>query len=227
MPNEASTFDAWHDDPPAARALRRHLVDRVVALGVHDPRVLACMREVPRHWFVPNHDLEQAYADHPLLIGHEATISQPSLVGIMSEALKLSGTEHVLEIGTGSGYQAAVLCRLAGHVDTIEVVPALAEQARSTLRALGCTNVDVHTGDGWAGWPAGAPYDRVVVTAAPEVLPPALLEQLDDGGLLVVPVGSQENDQRLERWRKAGGALFKQDLGAVRFVPMVHGPQPS
>ncbi|MBX3207643.1 MAG: protein-L-isoaspartate(D-aspartate) O-methyltransferase [Labilithrix sp.] len=214
------------DDPPSARALRRRLVDRFVAPGVHDPRVLMAMREVPRHLFAPEHDLERAYGDHPLWIGHDATISQPSLVGIMSDALALSGREHVLEIGTGSGYQAAVLSRLARHIDTVEVVPELARDAAATLRALGCTNVDVHTGDGWAGWPDLAPYDRVLVTAAPEVLPRALLDQLTDGGLLVVPVGSQARDQRLERWRKLGGALYKQDLGAVRFVPMVHA-EPS
>ncbi|MBX3263179.1 MAG: protein-L-isoaspartate(D-aspartate) O-methyltransferase [Labilithrix sp.] len=224
MPNDAPTRFGTYGDPPSAKALRERLVDRVVALGVHDPRVLAVMREVPRHWFVPEHDLERAYGDHPLAIGHDATISQPSLVALMSEALALSGRERVLEIGTGSGYQAAVLCRLARHVHTVEVVPELARRAASTLRALGCKNVDVHTGDGWAGWPAAAPYDRVVVTAAPEVLPPALLDQLVDGGLLVVPVGSQAHDQRLERWRKVGESLYKQDLGAVRFVPMVHAP---
>jgi protein-L-isoaspartate(D-aspartate) O-methyltransferase len=205
-----------------ARALRKHLVDRFVAAGVRDPRVLAAMREVPRHLFAPEHDLEHAYGDHPLSIGHEATISQPSLVGIMSEALGLSGRERVLEIGTGSGYQTAVLCHLAGHVDTVEVVPELAQQAASMLYALGYTNADVHVGDGWAGWPACAPYDRVIITAAPEVLPPVLLDQLVDGGLLVVPVGSQARDQRLERWRKVGAMLYKHDLGAVRFVPMVH-----
>jgi protein-L-isoaspartate(D-aspartate) O-methyltransferase len=220
-PNEGPS-PAPHD-PPQARALREHLVDRVVALGVHCPRVLGAMREIPRHVFAPDHELERAYADHPLPIGHDATISQPSLVGLMSEALELSGHERVLEVGTGSGYQAAVLSHLARHVDTVEVVPALATRAASTLNALGCTNVEVHTGDGWAGWPAGAPYDRIVVTAAPEVVPHALLDQLADGGLLIVPIGSQSNDQRLERWKKVGGALYKQDLGAVRFVPMVRG----
>jgi protein-L-isoaspartate(D-aspartate) O-methyltransferase len=228
MPNEAPSPTVSRNDPPLARAMRAHLVDRAVALGVRDLRVLRAMREVPRHLFTPQHDLEHAYGDYPLSIGHEATISQPSLVGIMSEALELSGREHVLEIGTGSGYQAAVLCRLAAHVDTVEVVPELAERAASTLYALGYTNVDVHTSDGWRGWPRGAPYDRVVVTAAPEVLPAALLAQLVEGGLLVVPVGSQNKDQRLERWRKARGMLYKQDLGAVRFVPMVHAsPLPS
>lgn len=228
MTIEAMTSD--HDqrlrdaeDPPHARALRHDLVDRTVSRTVHDARVLDVMREVPRHLFAPDErDLERCYGDYPLSIGHEATISQPSVVGIMSEALELTGAERVLEIGTGSGYQAAVLSRLAGHIDTVEVVPDLAEQARNALRRTGCANVDVHLGDGWAGWPAGAPYDRIVVTAAPDVLPAALVKQLADGGLLVVPVGSQDSDQRLERWQKVGASLYRQDLGAVRFVPMVH-----
>lgn len=226
MPNGTRPPAISNDDPPLAREMRERLVDDVVALGVRDPRVLAAMRAVPRHVFVPEHPLERAYGDHPLSIGHDATISQPSLVGIMSEALELSGHERVLEIGTGSGYQAAVLCRLAGEVHTVEVVPELADRASSVLLALGYDNVEVHTADGWLGWPAGAPYDRIVVTAAPEELPSALLEQLADGGSIVAPVGSQATDQRLERWRKADGRYYKQDLGAVRFVPMVHA-EPS
>ena len=222
MNDETHALALSSDDPPRARELRAHLVNDVVALAVRDRRVLAAMHDVPRHLFAPQHDLERAYADHPLTIGHQATISQPSLVGIMSEALELIGSERVLEIGTGSGYQAAVLSRLAAHVDTVEVVHELAEGASRTLSVVGCANVDVHESDGWAGWPRGAPYDRVVVTAAPDVLPPALLGQLADGGLLVVPVGSQAKDQRLERWRKAADSLRKEDLGAVRFVPMVH-----
>ena len=212
---------AAFDDPPLARSLREELV-RIVAQGVRDARVLAAMMEVPRHVFVPDADLVAAYEDHPLSIGYDATISQPSLVGIMSAALELEGTEHVLEIGTGSGYQAAVLSRLAGRVDTVEVVPELAERARETLAALGCSNVAVHLGDGWQGWPAGAPYDRVVVTAAPDVMPTELLAQVRDGGMLLVPVGAQTKDQRLERWLRRGDTFRKQDLGAVRFVPMVH-----
>lgn len=222
MPNAAQSPTPPDADPPAAQARRAHLVDEVVARAVREPRVLAAMRSVPRHLFAPDYDLDQAYGDFPLSIGFEATISQPSVVGLMSEALALTGRERVLEIGTGSGYQAAVLCHLARHVDTVEVVPQLARQARATLHGLGYTNVDVHESDGWAGWPAGAPYDRIVVTAAPDVLPAELLRQLVDGGLLVVPVGSQATDQRLERWRKSGDSLFKRDLGAVRFVPMVH-----
>jgi len=203
-----------------ARARREALVDRV-ARAVGDPRVLAALRTVERHRFVPAVSLEEAYGDHPVPIGHGATISQPTVVGLMSEALELEGNETVLEIGSGSGYQAAVLCQLVREVDSVEVVPELGDRASRILREIGCTNVRVHVGDGWGGWPENAPYDRIVVTAAPEVLPRALVEQLADGGLLVVPVGPQSSDQRLERFRKTDGRLQVEDLGAVRFVPMV------
>ena len=201
--------------------LRATLVE-IVAREVRSARVLDAMRAVPRHVFVPEHSLVDAYSDYPLTIGHEATISQPTVVGMMSEALDLDGTQRVLEVGTGSGYQAAVLSRLAAHVDTIEVVPDLAERALRALAAVGCTNVDVHVGDGWAGLPERAPYDRILVTAAPDRLPESLVAQLAEGGLLVVPVGPQSRDQRLERHRKRDGKLVSDDLGPVRFVPMVH-----
>jgi protein-L-isoaspartate(D-aspartate) O-methyltransferase len=222
MMQDEALHTAESDDPPLARALRDDLVGRVIALAVRDRAVLDAMRVVPRHLFVPGCPLENAYGDHPVSIGFDATISQPSLVGIMSEALALSGHERVLEIGTGSGYQAAVLGRLARHVDTVEVVAELASRAARVLSSIGCTNVDVHTGDGWAGWPERAPYDRIVVTAAPEIVPTALLGQLVDDGLLVLPIGAQTKDQRLERWRKTGAMFLKEDFGAVRFVPMVH-----
>ncbi|MBX3233962.1 MAG: protein-L-isoaspartate(D-aspartate) O-methyltransferase [Labilithrix sp.] len=212
----------FRDREADAAKARAYLVDEIVARVVQDARVLDVMREVPRHRFVPEHSVELAYADHPLSIGWDVTISQPSLVGMMSEALELTGTERVLEIGTGSGYQAAVLCKLAARVDSVEVIPELAQRARTILAEIGCHNVHVHDGDGWLGWPAGAPYDRAVVTAAPETLPRAIVDQLADGGFVIVPVGSQEQDQRLERWLKKDGMLTKQDLGAVRFVPMVH-----
>ena len=210
-------------DEAKARDLRHNLVDGVVARVVNDTRVLDAMRDLPRHRFVPEHPLEQAYGDHPLSIGWNVTISQPSLVGMMSEALLLEGRERVLEIGTGSGYQTALLCRLAHKVDSVEVVPDLAHRARHLLADIGCKNVHIHVGDGWVGWPPHAPYDRIVVTAAPETLPEALAAQLAEGGLLIAPVGSQDHDQRLERWTKTHGRLTKQDLCAVRFVPMVHG----
>lgn len=202
--------------------LREALVG-IVAREVRNPRVLDVMRSVPRHVFVPEHSLAEAYADHPLPIGHGATISQPTVVGMMSEALDLDGTERILEVGTGSGYQAAVLSKLAAHVDTIEVTPELAARAQRALAETACTNVSVHVGDGWAGLPERAPFDRIVVTAAPDRVPEALIAQLAEGGLLVVPVGPQTRDQRLERHYKRNGELHHQDLGAVRFVPMVHG----
>ncbi len=209
-------------DPSSARELRRRLID-VVALEVSDPRVLDAMRTIPRHRFVPDAHLGVAYADRPVPIGNGQTISQPSLVGLMSQSLELGGHERVLEIGTGSGYQTAVLSRLAGQVDSVEIVPSLSARSARILAELGCDNVRVHVGDGWKGWPPGAPYDRIVVTAAPEALPGALVEQLAEGGLLVVPVGGQEGDQRLLRYWKKEGNLHREDLGAVRFVPMVHG----
>ena len=201
--------------------LRQRLAE-IVGREVSSKRVLDVLREMPRHVFVPECSLEDAYGDYPLPIGHGATISQPTVVGMMSEALELQGDERILEIGTGSGYQAAVLCRLGRHVDTIEVVPELADRARRALTEVGCTNVDVHVGDGWNGLPSGAPFDRIVVTAAPDELPRALVDQLAEGGLLVAPVGPQFEDQRLERHRKKNGHLVREDLGGVRFVPMVH-----
>ena len=209
-------------DPPEARA-RRDALALQVADEVHDPKVLRALRAVPRHLFVPDVSLAEAYGDHPLPIGWEQTISQPTVVGLMSEALALEGRERVLEIGTGSGYQAAVLGLLAAEVDTIELVPELADRASKVLARLGFDAVRVHRGDGWRGLPDRAPYDRIVVTAAPEVLPPALLEQLAEGGRLVVPVGPQGGDQRLLVLEKRGGEVQRRDLGGVRFVPMVHG----
>jgi protein-L-isoaspartate(D-aspartate) O-methyltransferase len=208
------------------RRLRTELVAKV-GREVHSPAVLDVLREVPRHAFVPEHAVEDAYADRPLPIGHGATISQPTVVGMMSQALELTGAERVLEIGTGSGYQAAVLSRLARHVDTVEVIPELADRARRALSELACSNVEVHLGDGWSGLPSRAPFDRILVTAAPDQLPQALIEQLAEGGLIVVPVGPQSRDQRLERHRKREGQLVREDLGAVRFVPMVRAARPS
>ena len=211
-----------HTSPPLDLELRTALVE-IVAREVKCPRVLEVLRQMPRHVFVPEHPIAQAYADHPLPIGFGATISQPTVVGLMSEALELRGTERILEVGTGSGYQAAVLGQLALHVDTIEVIPELATRAQHALDELRITNVTVHVSDGYLGLPERAPFDRIVVTAAPEHLPQALVDQLAEGGLLVVPVGPQSRDQRLERHRKRDGRLVREDLGAVRFVPMIHG----
>jgi protein-L-isoaspartate(D-aspartate) O-methyltransferase len=211
------------DAEARAERLREDLV-AVVSRAVSDRRVLAAMRAIPRHIFAPSFPLDEAYGDLPLPIGFGATISQPTVVGLMSEALELEGHERILEIGTGSGYQSAVLARLAREIDTIEVVPDLAARARLALDRLGCDNVHVHVGDGWRGVPERAPFDRIVVTAAPDVMPGALLDQLAEGGMLVVPLGPQTREQRLERHRRRSDVLVREDLGAVRFVPMVHAP---
>jgi protein-L-isoaspartate(D-aspartate) O-methyltransferase len=209
-------------DSEEARALRRRMLDSVRE-EVKDTRVLDAMDRVPRHLFVPGVSLRRAYDDRPAPIGYGQTISQPTIVGVMTEALELTGRERVLEIGTGSGYQAAILSLLAREVYTIEIVPQLAEQSRERLAGLGYANVHVLAGDGYKGWPEYAPFDRVVVTAAPEVVPQALFDQLAEGGILVAPVGPTEAVQELMRYRKLHGRLSKQDLGPVRFVPMVPG----
>jgi protein-L-isoaspartate(D-aspartate) O-methyltransferase len=207
-------------DPAEARATRERLVSRIAAEHRLAPRVLEAIREVPRHLFVDS-SLEQAYRDRPLPIGWDQTISQPTIVAVMTEALELAGTERVLEIGTGSGYQAAVLSRLAAHVDSMEVVAPLAKAAETRLKTLGYVNVDVHEGNGYFGWPERAPYDRILLTAAPSSVPVALREQLADGGILVAPIG-RDGTQRLVRWKKQKGAILE-DLGQVMFVPMVQG----
>jgi protein-L-isoaspartate(D-aspartate) O-methyltransferase len=181
------------------------------------------MERTPRHLFVPGVSLERAYVDRPAPIGYGQTISQPKVVGIMTSALELGGKERVLEIGTGSGYQAAVLSSLVAAVYTIELVPELAQQAAARLEQLGYSNVEVRAGDGYRGWPEKAPFDRVLVTAAPDVLPRTLLDQLADGGILVAPVGADRGSQQLLRYRKKGARIISEDLGAVRFVPMIPG----
>ncbi len=203
---------------------RAHLVEQIAADNqIKSPRVLEALRAVPRHEFVPDVPLWLAYSDRPLPIGYEQTISQPTVVALMSDALELTGNERVLEIGTGSGYQAAVLSRLAAEVFTIEIVEPLGESARAKLAALGYTNVHVRIGDGYKGWPEHAPFNRVLLTAAPPEVPRALIDQLAEGGVLVAPVGDQGQAQRLVRYKKQNGKLTREDLGAVYFVPMVPG----
>lgn len=205
-------------------ALRyRALVD---ALGVRgafsSPRVREALLRAPRQEFVRTVGLDDAFVDEPIPIGHGQTISQPTVVAMMTEALELAGDERVLEIGTGSGWQAAVLSSLAREVYTVEIVAELAELARARLDALGLANVHVRHGDGWSGWPEQAPFDRVVVTAAPSELPRLPLEQLVEGGLFVVPLGPQGLAQNLLVGTKRDGKLVTKNLGPVRFVPMVH-----
>jgi protein-L-isoaspartate(D-aspartate) O-methyltransferase len=208
-------------DPESAKAARAHLVEKIRADGwVRDTRVLDAIARVPRHRFVDGaFATADSYADRPLAIGHGQTISQPSVVAKMTEALALTGRERVLEIGTGSGYQAAVLSLLARRVYSIEIVPELAIPARERLRALGY-DVYQRIGDGYRGWSEEAPFDRILLTAAPAVVPRVLFDELAVGGILVAPVGPV-GDQHLIRYVKDASGLHETDLGPIRFVPMV------
>lgn len=186
-----------------------------------DRRVLAALRRVPRERFVPDENRALAYGDHPLPIGHDQTISQPFIVAFMTDLLDVQPGHRVLEVGTGCGYQAAVLAELAGEVQTIEVVPALARRARATLLDLGYRNVVVHEGDGHAGLPDQAPFDRIIVTAAPDRVPRALTEQLAPGGRLVIPVGSRFAQELLLVDKDKDGHLHERRTIGVAFVPLV------
>ncbi|GAB4142382.1 MAG: protein-L-isoaspartate(D-aspartate) O-methyltransferase [Planctomycetota bacterium] len=200
------------------RAEREAMVrEQIEARGIRDPEVLAAMRDVPRHEFVPVAMRSRAYADSPLSIGYGQTISQPYIVAFMTEALGLHPGERVLEIGTGSGYQAAVLARLGCEVYSIEIVEPLAERAAETLRALGF-DVHVRAGDGYRGWPEQAPFDAVIVTAAPGHVPEPLVEQLRPGGRMILPVG--EADQELVLIEKTERGTRRRSLMPVRFVPL-------
>jgi protein-L-isoaspartate(D-aspartate) O-methyltransferase len=183
-------------------------------------RVTEAMLEVPRHLFVEGESLRASYENRPLATGFGQTISQPTVVAIMTEALELTGRERVLEIGTGSGYQTAILSLLASKVFSLETIAPLALSARDRLARLGYTNVDVRLGDGYSGWPEEAPFDRIIVTAAPSELPDELVAQLDEGGILVSPVGPPDGLQVLVRGRKRGNTVHTEQLGPVRFVPM-------
>jgi protein-L-isoaspartate(D-aspartate) O-methyltransferase len=202
---------------------RRMVAEQLRDRDISNPRVLEAMRAVPRHLFVPESLREDAYRDSPLPIGHDQTISQPYIDAIMTQALEVQPEHRVLEIGTGSGYQAAVLAALVKEVYTIEIVAPLAEQARERLTALGYRNVEVRTGNGYLGWPEHAPYDRVMVTAAPDHVPDALLKQLKIGGLMAIPVGTAIQELRVLR-RTAAGTETLSTL-PVRFVPMTSKPK--
>ena len=195
------------------------VLKQIVSRGVKDERVLDAMRTVPRHLFVPASEAAQAYEDHPLAIGSGQTISQPYIVAFMTEQLRLTGKERVLEIGTGSGYQTAVLSKLAAKVYSIEIRPELAAQAEVRLRAQGVTNVEVRAADGYRGWPEAAPFDGILVTAAPEKIPPPLVDQLAMGGRMIIPVGSFY--QELKVLEKTPTGMKEKDVLPVRFVPFV------
>lgn len=207
---------AASDEYAAARATM--VSTQIAARGVRDPRVLAAMRRVPRHRFVPRSLHAMAHADQPLPIGEGQTISQPYIVAFMSEALRIDPKMRVLEIGTGSGYQAAVLAQLCHEVFSIEIVAALGERARKRLRRLGYDNVSVRIGDGYRGWPGQAPFDRIILTAAPPRIPRPLLAQLRPGGILVAPEG--RTWQHLVRITKTASGFKRERLLGVRFVPM-------
>jgi len=207
------------DDPQAARDRETMVVQQIAARGITNAAVLAALRTVPRHLFVPTQFQAEAYADHPVPIGYDQTISQPYIVAAMTAALELTPGAKVLEIGTGSGYQAAVLAEIVSNVYSIEIVPALAQRATDILQQLHYTNVQVRCGDGNAGWPEAGPFDAIIVTCAPEQIPPPLHAQLAEGGRMVIPVGARYA-QELVRMRKHGGQLARENLMAVLFVPM-------
>jgi protein-L-isoaspartate(D-aspartate) O-methyltransferase len=204
-------------NPAAERMVRLQIEQR----DVTDIRVCAAMRAIPRHLFVPPGSRALAYDDHPASIGHGQTISQPYMVAFMTQALELRAGERVLEIGTGSGYQTAVLAELCGAVWSIERIPELAEQAARLLAELGCDNVHTRTGDGSLGWPEEAPFDRIVVTAAAPGVPAPLVSQLADNGILVIPVGDWRRSQELVIARRTGGTVVTERSIGCRFVPLV------
>ncbi|MFZ0827196.1 MAG: protein-L-isoaspartate(D-aspartate) O-methyltransferase [Verrucomicrobiia bacterium] len=201
---------------------RRRMVQEQLSssrYGITDPRVRAAMGKIPRHLFIPTELRPQAYDNCALPIGHGQTISQPFVVAFMTEQLDLQPTDRVLEIGTGSGYQVAVLAELAGEVYTIEIVATLAQRAGAELKQLGYANVQLRTGDGYLGWPEAAPFDAIIVTCAPEQRPQPLIEQLRDGGRMIIPVGP-DGDQKLVLFHKQGKHLEERAVLPVRFVPM-------
>lgn len=195
--------------------------DQIQGRGISDTAVIGAMKRVERHRFVPRELVDLAYSDQPLPIGLEQTISQPYIVGLMTELLSLKRSDRVLEIGTGSGYQAAVLAEIVDSVWTIEILEALASSARQRLETLGYSNVQVRCGDGYAGWPEHAPFDCIIVTAAAEEIPSPLLDQLKDGGRMVIPVGATFSIQSLFLVEKHDGMITKKNIAAVRFVPLV------
>lgn len=205
-------------------AERQRMVDRQLrARDIRSERVLEAMLKVPRHLFIPDSNRGEAYDDSPVPIGYGQTISQPYIVAFMTQALQIEPGDRVLEIGTGCGYQAAVLALLAKQVYSIEIIPELAARARETLAALGYGNVEVRTGNGYLGWPEHAPFDRIIVTAAPEEVPEALLAQLKIGGVIAVPVGTLMQELRILRRTVDGTETL--DTLPVRFVPMTHKPK--
>jgi len=209
-------------DDSSYEAARETMVrEQIARRGIRDPRVIEAMRQVPRHSFIPPAERARAYDDSPVPIGQGQTISQPYIVALMTEAVRPQSGDRVLEVGTGSGYQAAVLARLVSHVYTVELEGTLARNATAVLRELKIDNVTVRNGDGYGGWPEHAPFDIVIVTAAPEHIPQPLIDQLKPGGRLIVPVGPRFTVQQLQLLTKdARGVVTTKDISPVMFVPL-------
>jgi protein-L-isoaspartate(D-aspartate) O-methyltransferase len=217
-PRERPVAESDTLDPYAAERARM-VSSQLEANGIQDARVLEAMRRVPRHRFVPDELHDRAHGDHPLPIGQGQTISQPYIVAYMTEAAQLRPGDRVLEIGTGSGYQAAVLAEIAREVFSVEILPELADGARRVLAELGYANVSVRTGDGYAGWAEHAPFDAILVTAAPDHIPPALVEQLRVGRRMIIPVGRGEQEMLVVTRTESG--MVRESVFPVRFVPLV------
>jgi protein-L-isoaspartate(D-aspartate) O-methyltransferase len=211
---------------PQLELARQAMLRQLAARGIRSTRVLAAIDRVPRERFVPAGVRHLTYADRALPIGQSQTISQPYIVALMTDALQLSGREHVLEVGTGSGYQTALLAELADSVMSIERHAALSQQAHSVLEACGYQNITLVVGDGTLGWPARAPYDRILVAAAADHVPPDLGDQLTEGGILVIPIG-QPHSQVLQAYHKVAGQLHAEPLSACRFVPLIGAQEGS
>jgi len=212
-----SSFLQQDDRYTSAR--EKMVTEQIISRGVTDQQTLRAMRKVPRHLFVPEEYIKEAYDDNPLPIGYGQTISQPYIVAFMTEVSKPSADKKVLEIGTGSGYQAAVMAEITDKVYTIEIVPELARESAERLKKMGYTNITGKFGDGYKGWPEHAPYDIVIVTAAPEQIPQPLIDQLAENGRLVIPVGAPAAVQELILIEKKNGKIEKNRLTFVRFVP--------
>lgn len=204
-----------------AKARKELVENHVLPQGITDQKVIAAMLKVERHLFVPEKICYMAYYDQPLPIGEGQTISQPSLVAFMTEVLQLKPTDKVLEIGTGSGYQAAILGELSDSVFTIEIIPSLGESAAKLLHDLEYENIFVKIGNGYQGWPEHAPFDAIIVTCAPSEIPEPLRQQLAEGGRMIIPVGLENTVQDLVLLRKKNGKLFQENVLPVRFVPML------
>ncbi|MBI2092371.1 MAG: protein-L-isoaspartate(D-aspartate) O-methyltransferase [Deltaproteobacteria bacterium] len=208
------------DDQNSYYIARKRMIEEQLKPAIRDPLVIEAMSKVPRHKFIEGALVDQAYSDYPLNIGEGQTISQPLIVAMMTEALQLKGTEKVLEIGTGSGYQTAILCELAKHVYSVERIGKLSNRARRVLYDLSYVNFTLRVGDGTNGWSEAAPFDRIIVTAGAPAIPKPLLMQLADGGMLVIPVGNEES-QMLKIVTKEGASYREKDVSGCRFVKLI------